>query len=264
MDCSPSQECLAYACHRRGETWTEIEEEEGEGEGEGSERKGQGKTYKQTPPGGRSYASGGDRRREGRTREGRLSLLHPGRSLVLICIFRSDWNALRGSRMIHTTSLIGRRSRSQRHPLPQTSIRFLSSALMILCLLRQVRPVPPARMSPRYSPIAVPVQAETILREDYQPSIHQRQEFVVDREGEMPTFAKPSTPPISQPALPNPNEFPQSMSSTPVSVASFPIYDVGVDEIHRSRSLDPIKVTRPKKGATGKKKRTAKPEVAAT
>jgi len=46
-------------------------------------------------------------------------------------------------------------------------------------------------------------------------------------------------------------------------VASFQVYDAGGDEIPRSRSLDPIKVRRSKKGATGKKKRTAKPEVAA-
>jgi len=88
---------------------------------------------------------------------------------------------------------------------------------------------------------------------------------VVDREGEMPTFAKSSTLPTSQPIFPNPNEFRQSMSSTPVSVSSFPTYDAGDDEIPRSRSLDPIKVTRSKKkGTTGKKKRTSKPEIAAT
>lgn len=84
---------------------------------------------------------------------------------------------------------------------------------------------------------------------------------MVDREGEMPTFSKPPL----QSAFPNPNEFRQSMSSTPVSVSSFPIYDAGNDEISRSRSLDPIKVTRSKKkGTTGKKKRTSKPEVAIT
>ena len=109
-----------------------------------------------------------------------------------------------------------------------------------------------------------PVLPETILREHSQPSTHQNREFLVDREGEMPTFTKPSAFPTSQPALPNPNEFRQSMSSTPVSVASFPTYDVGTDEIPRSRSLDPIKVTRAKKGTTGKKKRTAKPEVQAS
>jgi hypothetical protein len=81
----------------------------------------------------------------------------------------------------------------------------------------------------------------------------------------MPTFAKSSILPTSRLALPNPNESHQSTSSTPVSVASFPVYDAGNDEISRSRSLDPIKVTRPKKkGTTGKKKRTAKPEVAAS
>lgn len=88
---------------------------------------------------------------------------------------------------------------------------------------------------------------------------------MVDREGEMPAFAKSSTLSTSQPGFPNPNEFRQSMSSTPVSVSSFPIYDAGDDEVPRSRSLDPIKVTRSKKkGTTGKKKRTSKPEVAVT
>ena len=80
----------------------------------------------------------------------------------------------------------------------------------------------------------------------------------------MPTFARPSTSLTPQPAFPNPNEFRQSMSSTPVSVVSFSIHDVGADEVPRSRSLDPIKVTRQKKGTAGKKKRTAKPEVAAS
>ena len=86
---------------------------------------------------------------------------------------------------------------------------------------------------------------------------------MVDREGEMPKFAKSSTFPAPQPAYPNPNELRQSMTSTPVSVASLPVYDAGDDEIPRSRSLDPIKVTRSKKkGTAGKKKRTSKPEVA--
>jgi hypothetical protein len=105
------------------------------------------------------------------------------------------------------------------------------------------------------APVSVP--PETILREDPQLSSHQKREFVVDREGEMPTPAKPP--------FPNPNEFRESMSSTPVSVSSFLIHDAGDDDIPRSRSLDPIKVTRPKKkGTAGKKKRTSKPEVAAS
>jgi len=107
-------------------------------------------------------------------------------------------------------------------------------------------------------PVApTPVLPETVLRKDFQPSPHQKREFVVDREGEMPTFAKPS--------LPNPNELRQSMTSTPVSVSSFPVDDAGNDDVPRSRSLDPIKVTRSKKkGTTGRKKRTPKPEVAAS
>jgi hypothetical protein len=103
----------------------------------------------------------------------------------------------------------------------------------------------------------VPVPPESILREDFQPSPFEKREFVVDREGEMPVFTKLS--------LANPNELHQSTSSTPISVASFPIHSVGEENIPRSRSLDPIKVTRPKKkGATGKKKRTSKLEVAAS
>jgi hypothetical protein len=97
------------------------------------------------------------------------------------------------------------------------------------------------------------VRPETILREDPQSSRRKR-EFVVDREGEMPTFVKPS--------LLNTDEPRQSVSSTPVSVSSFPIYDTGGDEVARSRSLDPIKVTRSKKKGTTGKKRTSKPEVA--
>ena len=80
----------------------------------------------------------------------------------------------------------------------------------------------------------------------------------------MPAFTKTPTLPTLRPGFPNPNESRQSMSSTPVSVASFLVHDVGVDETPRSRSLDPIKVTRPKKGTTGKKKRTTKPEAAAS
>lgn len=79
----------------------------------------------------------------------------------------------------------------------------------------------------------------------------------------MPIFAKSSMLPAPQSGFANPNEFRQSMSSTPVSVLSVPMYDAGDDENPRSRSLDPIKVTRSKKkGATGKKKRTSKPEIA--
>ena len=181
-------------------------------------------------------------------------------------VFRNDKNVLRGSKMIHIISLTRRKSRSQYYPLPRTWTRFLLFALMILCLLRQVRPISPTRMSAHglFHVIAAPVQPETILREIPQSSPYRNRDFVVDREGEMPIFAKSPTFPTSQPDLPNPNEFRQSMSSTPVSVASFPTYDAGTDEIPRSRSLDPIKVTRAKKGTTGKKKRTAKPEVQAS
>jgi len=169
--------------------------------------------------------------------------------------------------MIHITSLTRGRSRSQYHPLPRTSTRSLSFVSMILCPSPQVRPILTTEISLLYSFcfIAAPVRPETVLREDPQTPPHQKQRFVVDREGEMPTFSKSSTLPTPQPTFPNPNEFRQSMSSTPVSVLSFPTYDAGDDEIPRSRSLDPIKVTRSKKkGATGKKRRTPKPEVAAT
>lgn len=157
--------------------------------------------------------------------------------------------------MTHTTSSIRRNMRSNQHPLPRTSTQYPLFASMILCPSHQVRPFAFAQMSPRFLLHlgAAPTLPETILREDFQSSSHQKQEFVVDREGEMPTFVKPS--------LPNPNELRQAMSSTPVSVSSAPIDD----DIPRSRSLDPIKVTRSrKKGTTGKKKRTSKPEVAAS
>ena len=168
--------------------------------------------------------------------------------------------------MIHITSLTRGISRGQYRLLPRMWTRFLLFALTTLCLLRQVCPY-----STHVGVIAllihfvvVPVQPETILREISQSSPHQNREFVVDREGEMPVFAKSSTLQTPQPDFSNPGEFRQSMSSTPVSVASFPVYDVGVNETPRSKSLDPIKVTRAKKGTTGKKKRTPKPEVAAS
>lgn len=169
--------------------------------------------------------------------------------------------------MTHITSLTRRKSRSRHHPLPRTSTRSPSFVSMILCPLRQVRPILLVEMPlPRLLRfIVAPVQLDTVLREVSQPSPHQNREFVVEREGEMPTPAKSSTSPTPRPTFANLNESRQSMSSTPVSVASFPIYDVGDDEIPRSRSLDPIKVTRSKKkGTAGKKKRTSKPEVAAT
>lgn len=131
--------------------------------------------------------------------------------------------------------------------------------------LDDLMPVAPSKSFPTCTNVAnsllhlgaAPALPETILRGDFQPSPHQKREFVVDREGEMPTFAKPS--------LPNPNELRQSMTSTPVSVSSFPVDDAGNDNAPRSRSLDPIKVTRSKKkGTTGRKKRTPKPEVAAS
>jgi len=198
-----------------------------------------------------------------RERVGFIYSVHPDLSHRW-SISRNGVNVSRGSRMIRITSLTRRKSRSRHHPLPWTLTRFLLSVSMILCLLRQVSPIPPAHSSPHYSFnfITAPARPETILREISQSSSHQNREFIIDREGEMPAFAKASTLPTPRPAFQNPNEFRQSMSSTPVSVASFPSYDVGVDEIPRSRSLDPIKVTRSKKGATGKKKRTTKPGVA--
>ena len=71
-------------------------------------------------------------------------------------------------------------------------------------------------------------------------------------------------PIFPQSFLPNLNELHQSMSSTPVSASSVPIYDAEGGDIPRSRSLDPIKVTRPKKKGTTKKKRTSKPEIVAS
>ena len=155
-------------------------------------------------------------------------------------------------------------------PIPSTSSDVDSIPIARLDDLMPIAPstsIISVRASQCYSVrfIAAPTQPETILREDPQSSQQQKREFVVDREGEMPMFVKPSTLPVPQSTPANPNELRQSMSSTPVSVSSVPVYDAGNDEIPRSRSLDPIKVTRPKKkGATGKKKRTSKPEIAAT
>ena len=168
--------------------------------------------------------------------------------------------------MTRITSLTRRKSRSQ-YQLPRTSTRSPSSVLMILCPLHQVRPTISVGTSQCYPPrfVIAPIQPETILQEGPQSSQQQNREFVVEREGEMPMFAKPSTLPAPQSGFATPNEFRQSMSSTPVSVLSIPVYDAGDDENPRSRSLDPIKVTRSKKkGATGKKKRTSKPEIADT
>jgi hypothetical protein len=171
-------------------------------------------------------------------------------------MFRNGWNVSRGSRTILTTSSIRRSSRNHWLPLPRTWTRYQLFILVILCQSRRVSPFPFAYVL-AHSLLCLciaPALAETILREDLQPPPHQKREFVVDREGEMPTLAKPP--------LPNPNELRQSMTSTPVSVSSFLIHDAGGDDVPRSRSLDPIKVTRSKKkGTTGKKKRTSKPEV---
>lgn len=173
-------------------------------------------------------------------------------------MFRNDWNALRDSRMIRITSSIRKNLSNLQLPLPPMSTRYLLFVLMTLCLSHRVCTFILAQISHSLlHPGAVPTPRETILRGDLQSSPHQKREFVVDREGEMPTLAKLP--------LPNPNEFRQSMSSTPVSVSSLLIHEGGDDDVPRSRSLDPIKVTRSKKkGTTGKKKRTPKPEVAAS
>lgn len=78
------------------------------------------------------------------------------------------------------------------------------------------------------------------------------QSFVIEKDGEMPEGAldRPS-PPTSHPQTPTPA---QSKAPTPLPASSFPHYDEVVDDVTRTSTPDPIKVTRPKK-ATGKKKR---------
>lgn len=57
-------------------------------------------------------------------------------------------------------------------------------------------------------------------------------------------------------------ERPTPTSRPLTTISSFPVYNAGDDEVPRTSTPDPIKVTRPKKKGTGtgKKKRTAKVE----
>lgn len=88
-----------------------------------------------------------------------------------------------------------------------------------------------------------------ILREDDSVPAASR-EFVVDREGEMPAIIKPPSP------------VPATIHRSSPAPSSFNVYDAGDDEVPRTSTPDPIKVTRSKKkAATGtKKKRTPKVE----
>lgn len=77
-------------------------------------------------------------------------------------------------------------------------------------------------------------------------------EFVIDREGEMPVGAvtqEPSTPVPGTRASTS-----KLVAPTPSRTSSYPAYETP-DEIIRTSTPDPIKVTRPKKKVT-KKKRT--------
>ncbi|KAF5385386.1 hypothetical protein D9615_001077 [Tricholomella constricta] len=77
--------------------------------------------------------------------------------------------------------------------------------------------------------------------------------FVIDRDGEMPEGAVASNPasaPISGQETPV-----ESHTPTPSQLSKFPPYEVP-DDVIRTSTPDPIKVTRSKKKGTGKKKRT--------
>ncbi|KAF9469633.1 Ap3d1 protein [Collybia nuda] len=78
--------------------------------------------------------------------------------------------------------------------------------------------------------------------------------FVIDKQGEMPEGAilKPNmSAPVSRRRTP-----PASVVSTPPRLSFYPAYEVPDNEVARPSTPDPIKVTRPKKKGTGKKKRT--------
>lgn len=76
------------------------------------------------------------------------------------------------------------------------------------------------------------------------------EQFVIDRDGEMPQGARPLTPS----AVPLPQTPHRSVTPT-IPLSSFPQYEAPGDEVTRTGTPEPIKVVRPKKG-TGKKKRT--------
>ncbi|KAG5654164.1 hypothetical protein H0H81_006876 [Sphagnurus paluster] len=78
--------------------------------------------------------------------------------------------------------------------------------------------------------------------------------FFIDRDGEMPEGAIPSNQPsatLSRQVTP-PGD---TRAATPSRLSSFPPYEVP-DDVIRTSTPEPIKVTRTKKKGTGKKKRT--------
>lgn len=77
------------------------------------------------------------------------------------------------------------------------------------------------------------------------------EQFVIDRDGEMPQGARPLTPS----AIPLPQTPYRSVTPT-IPLSSFPQYEAPGDEVMRTGTPEPIKVVRPKKKGTGKKKRT--------
>ncbi|KAG6842376.1 hypothetical protein C0991_007506 [Blastosporella zonata] len=79
--------------------------------------------------------------------------------------------------------------------------------------------------------------------------------FVIDREGEMPEGAVVSMPasgPVSRQGTPVAGA---NYEPIPARLSAFPPYEVPDDDV-RTSTPEPIKVTRPKKKGTGKKKRT--------
>ena len=77
------------------------------------------------------------------------------------------------------------------------------------------------------------------------------EQFVIDRDGEMPQGARPLTPS----AIPLPHTPNRSVTPT-IPLTSFPQYEAPGDEVVRTGTPEPVKVVRPKKKGTGKKKRT--------
>jgi len=95
------------------------------------------------------------------------------------------------------------------------------------------------------------VDEPNLLRDD--GSVDTAREFIVDREGEMPTIIK-SPSPLSALAA---GSVVANNQRTLSPFQTFQAYDTGEDEVPRTTTPDPIKVTRSKKKGTGKK-RTSK------
>lgn len=95
------------------------------------------------------------------------------------------------------------------------------------------------------------------------PQTYSTTSFVIDKDGEMPEGAVTpnlTSTPTSQRHTPVP---PEGNALIPPRLSSFPQYEVE-DDIIRTSTPEPIKVIRPKKKGTGKKKRTPVPTAVET